>query len=193
MGYFLVDPTLQVGPEDNETEITLDCLQCQTVLAKNLGPFDEWEGRLRVAKETGYNMVHLTPIQELGVSNSAYSLKNQNQLNPVFQEKDKSVDFGNIEELVNKMKSEWEVLSLTDLVYNHTAINSDWLWEHPECAYNLQNSPHLRPAYIVDMVLYHFNEEVAAGKWAANGIPPCVKEESHLAVSVQKFKVKFQL
>ncbi len=71
-GYFLVDPDLRVHGE----RVPLECIQCITHIAKQLGPLSQWPGRLQVAREAGYNMLHLTPVQALGVSNSrSYSVQ----------------------------------------------------------------------------------------------------------------------
>lgn len=178
-GYFLVDPVLKVGHD--EQEITMDCLQVQTVISKLLGSFDQWEKRLIVARECGYNMIHFTPVQELGISNSAYSIRDQLRLSPVYSPDSRVLhSMSDLAALVKKMDKEWGVLSLTDLVFNHTAKDSPWLQEHPECTYNLENSPHLRPAYIVDRILANFNKEVASGQWEAKGVPAEVLHEGHL-------------
>jgi len=87
-------------------------------------------------------------------------------------------------ELVETMKNDWDTLSLTDMVFNHTATDSPWLLEHPECSYNMINSPHLKPAYLLDRILWHFSLEVGEGKWNEQGIPAELRTEEHLSVSV---------
>ena len=180
-GYFLVDPVLHYGSDDDV--LRMDGIQSQTVLSKNLGPFSDWESVLQVSKESGYNMVHFTPVQELGYSKSAYSIRNQLLLNPNFSTADKTYTFDDLQTLIQKMAREWKVLSATDLVLNHTSSDSQWLHEHPEAAYNLVNSPHLRPAYLFDRILWHFSCEIGEGKWRKQGIPPVIDGEHHLVVS----------
>jgi len=87
-----------------------------------------------------------------------------------------------VAKLVSMMKDEWGVLSLTDLVFNHTANESPWLQEHPECSYNMINSPHLKPAYLVDRILWHFSLDVGAGKYEDKGVPAELRSEHHLQV-----------
>lgn len=74
-GYFVVDPDLGYSP---------DSIACQTYITKLLGPLTEWKERLRAAKECGYNMVHFTPVQQLGSSRSAYSIRNQLRLDSTY-------------------------------------------------------------------------------------------------------------
>ncbi|XP_025075084.1 glycogen debranching enzyme isoform X3 [Pogonomyrmex barbatus] len=177
-GYLLVDPELKVG-EDGE-KLPLDCIQMQTVLAKCLGPFSMWESKLLVTRNSGYNAVHFTPIQELGHSKSSYSLKDQTKLNPVFNDNNKTITYYDIEMFINKMRTEWKMLSICDIVLNHTANESPFLISHPECTYNCINSPHMRPAYILDAVLFELTMQVVSGEWEFKGIPTVVETEDHL-------------
>jgi glycogen debranching enzyme len=100
-------------------------------------------------------MIHMTPIQELGESRSAYSLYDVHTIsNDIFpgqklHEEDK---FNIISKLFTKAENEIGILTLGDLVLNHTANNSPWLSSHPEATYNEITAPHLRPAIDLDLV-----------------------------------------
>lgn len=61
--YVQVEPIIHVGNGKNGQELQLDSIRCQTVLSKLLGPLSTWEKKLSVAKNTGYNLIHFTPIQ----------------------------------------------------------------------------------------------------------------------------------
>lgn len=65
-GYFCVVPEWQI----KDHILSLNGLSIISHLSKLLGPLSEWEDRLHVAKEAGYNVIHLTPVQTLGISNS---------------------------------------------------------------------------------------------------------------------------
>ncbi|CAL8347014.1 unnamed protein product [Merluccius merluccius] len=177
-GYMVVDPVLRVGPENQV--LPLDCVTIQTYLAKCLGTLDHWPQRLQVAKETGYNMIHFTPLQTLGESRSCYSLADQLTFNPEFSPEGQSYSWADVGSLVEKMKREWNMLSITDVVYNHTAANSPWLADHPECGYNIVNSPHLRPAWVLDRALSHLSVSMASGRYVAKGLPADITSEAHL-------------
>ena len=70
-----------------------------------MGPVSTWPDKLLVAKESGYNMIHFTPVQVIGQSNSAYSLSDQQHLDPKYE-----ADWSQIESLIHMMKNEWEML-----------------------------------------------------------------------------------
>jgi len=52
----------------------MDGITCITHITKLLGPLNEWKERLKVTQKASYNMIHFTPIQQLGKSGSAFSI-----------------------------------------------------------------------------------------------------------------------
>lgn len=76
-----------------------------------------------------------------------------------------------------------QMLSICDLVLNHTANETPWLRTNPESCYNLQNSPHLRPAYLLECIMDQFGVDIAQGKYLSRGLPAAINSEEHLSVS----------
>jgi glycogen debranching enzyme len=50
-------------------------LVIQTVIAKWMGSLSEWAPHLDTMRDRGYNMIHYTPLQQRGESNSPYSIR----------------------------------------------------------------------------------------------------------------------
>ena len=83
------------------------------------------------------------------------------------------------------MNEEWNMLSVTDMVYNHTANDSTWLLDHPESAYNLYNSPHLKPAYLLDRLVYHVSRKISSSSShlaQTAGIPATISSDGDIEV-----------
>jgi len=168
-GYFHVDP--DIG-------FPMEAIVCQTVLSKLLGSIDTWKDKLQVGHESGYNMIHFTPIQTLGASNSAYSLSDQHGLNPLFK-----ATHNEVKDVVESIRREWGLISICDIVLNHTANETSWLADHPDATYNLVNCPHLRPAFLFDRVIKRLATDIGTGRWVEKGIPKGeVSEQSHIEI-----------
>ena len=145
---FTVDPILHVVPRhrilssepispEPKVALPLEGLVIQSVLPKLLGKLSGWSPHIKAISDLGYNMIHYVPMQTRGMSNSPYSLYDQLSFsNDLFdygdrwkspEEKTKIV-----QQSLKKFEQEYGILSLTDVVWNHTACNCEWLEEHPE-------------------------------------------------------------
>lgn len=137
--------------------LPLPALSIFSVISKFMGKYpSDWERHLQGISGRGYNMIHFTPLQVRGASNSPYSLYDQLGWDPeCFPNGEKDV-----QQMVDSLEQNHSLLSLTDIVLNHTAHNSKWLLEHPEAGYNLTTAPWLESAYLLDTQLLVFGSKL---------------------------------
>ncbi|KAG2068753.1 glycoside hydrolase family 13 protein [Suillus decipiens] len=159
--------------------LPLDGLAILTVVSKWMGPISNWREHFTEAGDRGYTMLHWTPLQERGSSNSPYSIKDQKRYDPsIFTG---SVNPGTIDarvkETLHVAKEEYGLLNLTDVVLNHTASDSPWLVDHPEAGYSPANTPHLTPAFELDTAILEFSSSLAS-----KSLPTQVRSESDIDV-----------
>ncbi|KAG9297134.1 hypothetical protein G9A89_019415 [Geosiphon pyriformis] len=198
--YFNVDPSLHIIPRRRilsskrisslpTIPIPLDGLVIESVLPKLLGPFTKWEPHIKAISDLGYNMIHFVPMQARGISNSPYSIFDQLSFSSdLFETHDQSKSSEEkldiVRDTLKKLENEYGILSLTDVVLNHTACNSDWLEDHPEAGYNLVNSPHLQPAYELDTALLQLSKDLAK-----HGLPTFLHSENDLNQIIEYIKM----
>ncbi|KXL43716.1 glycoside hydrolase family 133 protein [Acidomyces richmondensis BFW] len=153
--YIDVSPSLHLQKQ----RVPLDAISIISVLSKFMGKYPEdWDRHLHGISERGYNMVHFTPLMMRGDSNSPYSIYDQH----AFDKEKFPNGEKDITELISKMENEYGLAGLTDVVWNHTANNSQWLEEHPEAGYNMNTAPHLRPAYELDSALLRYSANLTS-------------------------------
>lgn len=153
-GYFNIDPILRTKTrsaivqnakvlesgnkvQTEPVNLPLDGISILSIISKWMGPVSTWRDHFKEASDRGYNMLHWTPLQERGESDSPYSIRDQLCYEPQMFEctkKDLDPDGGKakLEEMLQIARDEYGLLSLTDVVLNHTANDSPWLSEHPE-------------------------------------------------------------
>lgn len=124
----------------------------------------------------------------MGDSRSAYSLRNQLKVNPAFGDvqtgkhttKAVAVSFDDVEKVIKRVRSDWGIASICDIVLNHTANESEWIYEHPEATYSCLSMPHLRPAFLLDAVLGLVSADTAAGTLKGVGVPVVIENDDHI-------------
>ncbi|KAJ6581356.1 glycoside hydrolase family 13 protein [Mycena capillaripes] len=200
-GYFNIDPILRIKsrspvlhngkPADTtigseSTNLPMDGLSILTVVSKWMGPTPEWSKFFAEAKDRGYTMLHYTPLQERGHSDSPYSIRDQLKYDEaMFENNGRKQDGGKaqVEEILKVAREEYGLLSLTDVVLNHTADDSPWLVDHPEAGFSPANSPHLTPALELDSAIIQLSSELAS-----KGLPTSVTNQQDLDTLVSAFQ-----
>lgn len=137
--------------------IPLAALSIFSLISKFMGKYPtDWEKHLAGISQRGYNMVHFTPLQQRGSSNSPYSIYDQLAWDPECFPNGED----DVAKLITSMEKKHGLLGLTDVVWNHTADNSKWLQEHPEVGYNVSTAPWLRSALELDTKLLEFSRNL---------------------------------
>lgn len=144
-------------------------------------------------------------IRLFGLGVSGYSLRNQLRVNPDFGDVQSAVKsgkqttakttnvatsprtitktavtFDDVEKVIKKLRTEWGIASICDIVLNHTANESEWIQEHPEATYSCLSMPHLRPAFLLDAVLDKVSADAASGLLESVGVPRIVETDEHI-------------
>lgn len=69
---------------------------------------------------------------------------------------------------------------------NHTANESEWLLEHPEATYSCATCPHLRPAFLLDVLLTKCSRDICNGDLEIVGIPALITNQEHVNILREK-------
>jgi glycogen debranching enzyme len=128
-GTLVVEPRLVV----QELVLPLDAINLLTVVPKWLPPISKWQNHFQNYANTGYNMVHFAPLNQRGISNSPYALYDQLSISPDLFEVSLSKE--EQEKLLIQTLDQIRhmgIIPVTDIVWNHTACNSEWLELHPD-------------------------------------------------------------
>ncbi|KAJ2966885.1 hypothetical protein NQ176_g9935 [Zarea fungicola] len=151
--YIDVAPRLRL----DGSALPLPALSVFSIISKFMGRYpQDWDAHLRGISGRGYNMVHFTPLQVRGESNSPYSLYDQLGWDPACFPNGEA----DVKRMIDSLENKHSLLSLTDIVLNHTASNSQWLQEHPDAGYNLLTAPWLQSAYELDTKLLELGDRL---------------------------------
>ncbi|KAF9054347.1 glycoside hydrolase family 13 protein [Panaeolus papilionaceus] len=208
-GYFNIDPILKTKArtpildsdlnvlppskgavlQSHDVNLPLDGLSILTIVSKWMGCHDKWRPHFQEAKDRGYTMLHYTPLQERGESDSPYSIRNQMKYDASLFDGTITDDAAKkkIEDLLKIAREEYGLLSLTDVVLNHTANDSPWLVDHPEAGFTPANTPHLTPALELDSMIIAFS-----GDLAAKGLPTAINSEDDVNVIITAFEAELK-
>ena len=151
--YIDVSPSLTL----RGNTLPIGALSIFSVISKFMGKYPtDWDRHLHGISQREYNMVHFTPLVKRGASDSPYSIYDQLEFDP------KSFPRGekDVADMVAKMEKSYGLLSMTDVVWNHTAHNSKWLEEHPEAGYSVETAPWLESALDLENGLLEFSNKL---------------------------------
>jgi len=82
------------------------------------------------------------------------------------------------------------LLSIVDIVLNHTANDSKWIVDYPEASYNTDDCPHLWSAWVLDKAIQDFSLDYANKKVPECPAAPFVGNETDLGKIMHAIRTK---
>ena len=82
------------------------------------------------------------------------------------------------------------MLSIVDIVLNHTAHDSHWIADHPEACHSTDASPHLWSAWLLDKALRDFSDAFALKNVPSLPFAPYIANETDLAAVLHHIRTK---
>jgi glycogen debranching enzyme len=150
--YFNVPPNLLI----NGQFLPFNNINIESVVSKWIGPVENWPRFFELTAKKGYNMIHFTPLQKRGSSDLPFSIYDQLSFDDgIFKDNDQA------KSTIKSIFKKNNMLSLTDVIFNHTAENSSWLPHHPEAGYNATTAPHLTSAIELEDSLLQFSQNLS--------------------------------
>ena len=124
-----------------------------TLLPNLLPDLQDWNIMLENFTERGYNTFHFAPLQQIGESKSAYSIKDHHKFSVSDPKKMKKI--------LRTAQSKGSYF-FTDIVLNHISHDSPVLVkpEHEAFYYNVGNTPFLAPILDLDVLLYSLGPQI---------------------------------
>ena len=173
--FILVNPIINLGKDENGNlnNITLSKIQLQSVLSKNLGKLNNFEDYYKEVSLLKYNFIHFTSIQSLSNSDNLFCLKDQNEISDLyFEEKLSNEEKKNkFKENMNLLREKYKIGSIINIILNQTSIESNWIYDNPECGYTLDNCPWLNVSYELDKLLVNYSNLFFEGKVSCENAP----------------------
>ena len=146
---------------------TIRGLSVQTLIVNCMGKIDEWPKHFETASRSGYTAIHLTPVQPLGSSGSAYSICDQVDISDaLFTTKlTRKEKIKKLKQVLDECRKKYNLLFFCDAIFPHGSSDTVWLKDHPDAGYTPPNSPHLKLAFVVDCLLKQFTAAVENGAY----------------------------
>ena len=158
--YILVNPIVNVK---NNNPIEVNQIQMQSILSHKIGTLStNFEKYYEEASLLGYNFIHFRNLQKLTKEENIYLIKDHNELNDnLFKENNrlrKNQKTQQLSTIIQNLNKKYKVGAITDVILYQTSNESEWILEHSDCTYNLDNTPWLNVSYELDKILVNYSD-----------------------------------